>query len=287
MAHPSLDLAQQVNVAQSILSTPAAAEAVRLEWAQAAPCRAVAAAMALRDPASGAGTLASPAGLAVFAGAGSPLTQGMAMGLRGPVTADELDALEAHLRPSRRGPRQVEVCAFADPSLLALLAARGYRVNEWQLVWTRAAPDAPLAPAPAALTIRRVQPGEEERYCRVVLASFLEREDVPDAAIAMILPTTFAAGHEHYLAWLGDEPIGGASLSHTDGVAFVSGSGVRPAFRRQGAQGALIRTRLERARALRCTLVASNTLPGTASRRNMERHGFAVAYPKLVMLAEG
>jgi GNAT superfamily N-acetyltransferase len=287
MSQPSQDLAQQVNAAQSNLSTPAAAEAARVEWAQAATCSAVAAAMARRDPASGAGALEAPAGVAIFAGAGSPLTQGMAMGLRGPVTADALDALEGRLRPAGTGPMQLEICAFADPSLLALCATRGYRVNEWQLVWTRAVPDAPLAPAPAELSIRRVQPGEEERYCRVALAGFLESEDVPDAAIAMILPTCFAAGHEQYIAWLGDEAIGSASLSHAGGVAFVNGSGVRPAFRRRGAQGALIRARLERARALGCDLAASNTLPGTASRRNMERHGFAVAYPKLVMLHEG
>lgn len=39
-------------------------------------------------------------------------------------------------------------------------------------------------------------------------------------------------------------------------------------------------------RACRLDLACSNTLPGTASRRNMERHGFSVAYPKLLMLRE-
>jgi len=59
MTDRPLDLAQQVNAAQSILSTPAAGEAVRLEWAQAATCRAVAAAMARREPSSGAGVYES------------------------------------------------------------------------------------------------------------------------------------------------------------------------------------------------------------------------------------
>jgi GNAT superfamily N-acetyltransferase len=285
MTHRPPDLAQQINLAQSILSTPAAAEAARLEWAVAATCRAAAAAMARRDPSSGAGAMASAAGMAVFAGAGSPLTQGMAMGLRGPVSAAELDAVEAHLRPSGAGPLQLEVCPFADASLLALLAGRGYRVSEWQLVWTRAVPDAPLAPPPADLSVRRVRPGEEELHARVCMAGFLESEDVPRPAIDAILPAAFADGYELYLAWLGDEPIGGATLSVADGVAFVNGSGVRPAFRRRGAQGALIRARLDRARELGCTLACSTTQPGTASRRNMERHGFSVAYPKIVMLA--
>jgi GNAT superfamily N-acetyltransferase len=225
--------------------------------------------------------------MAIFAGGGSPATQGLAMGLRGPVTADQLDAIEAHLRPSGAGPRQLEVCPFADPGLFALLAGRGYRVNEWQLVWTRPVPNAPEPPPPPDLVVRRVERGEEELYCRVVLEGFLETPNVPDSAIALMLPAAFAEGYELYLALSGDEPIGGASLCVSDGVAFVNGSGVRPAFRRRGAQGALIRARLDRARALGCSMACSNTQPGTASRRNMERHGFSVEYPKIVMLAGG
>src|SRR5258706_7983666 len=105
--------------------------------------------------------------------------------------------------------------------------------------------------------------------------------------MALMRPTGFAERHELWRALLGDEPIGGAALSWFDGVAFVNGSGVRPAFRRRGAQGALIRRRLQRARELGCELACSSTLPGTSSRRNMERHGFSVAYPKVVMLKDG
>jgi len=118
------------------------------------------------------------------------------------------------------------------------------------------------------------------------MAGFLETEDVPEHAIALLRPTAFAERHEMYLALLGAEPIGGAALSFADGVAFVNGSGVRPSFRRRGAQGALIRARLDRARELGCDLACSSTLPGTASRRNMERHGFHVAYPKILMLRD-
>lgn len=287
MTHLPLTLEQQFNVAQAILSTPAAAEAARLEWGLAAACGAVATALSLREPESGAGAYDAPAGKAIFAGPGSPLTQGMAMGLRGPVTAAELDVIEARLRPSGAGPRQLEVCTFADPSLFALLAERGYRIKEWQLVWTRPVPEVPLAPPPPELSIRPLQSGEEELFCRVDLAGALETENVPRAAIDLILPMTFAKGYELYLAWLGDEPIGAATLCLADGVAFVNGSAVRPAFRRRGAQGALIRARLDRARALGLTIACSNTQPGTASRRNMERHGFSVAYPKVVMVVDG
>lgn len=281
---PSLE--EQINAAQTTCGTPAAAEATVLEWGLAAGCGAVAAAMARQDPASGAGVYESRAGMGIFAGVGSPLTQGMAMGLRGPVSATELDAIEHRLCPSGRGPRQLEVAAFADSTLFTLLAARGYRVTEWQLVWTRAVPREPLEPTPRDLAIRPMGKGEEELYCRVALAAALETEDVPRAAIDLILPTTMAAGYEMYLAWLGEEAIGSACLCLAGGVAFIMGSGVRPAFRRRGAQGALIRARLARARELGYALACANTQPGTSSRRNMERHGFSVAYPKVVMRAD-
>lgn len=281
-----LDLEREIRAAQSVPSRRVAAEAARLEHAQAAACCAVADAMALREPSSGAGVYVSPAGVAIFAGAGSPLTQGMAMGLRGRVTAAELDAIEAHLRPAGIGRCQLEVSAFADPSLHALLAERRYRINEWQLVWTRPVPRRALdAPAPG-LTVRRVRPGEEELYCRVLLAGALETESVPEAAITALLPYAFAAGQELYLAWLDAEPIGGATLAFAEGIALVNGCAVRPGFRGRGAHSALIHARLERARELGFASACSSTMPGTAAHRNIERHGFTLVYPKVVMIAD-
>lgn len=280
------DLARKVDQAQSILDTPAAAQARRLEWALAASCRSFVAAMARLDPGSGATALDTPAGLAVFAGAGSPVTQGLATGLSGPVSPADLDRLEAHLTPGETGPAQLELCPFADPTLPALLAARGYRVHEWQLAWTRTVSREPMAPPPPGIEVRRIRPGEEEAQVRSVLAAFLEAEEVPEEAVAMLRPGAFAEGHELYLALVDGDPVGGATLSWSGGVALVNGSGVRPVYRRRGIQGALIRARLDRARELGCDVASSCTLPGTPSRRNMERHGFHVAYPKLVMLRE-
>jgi len=283
-------LARAVDAAQSILSTPAAEQARVLERALAECSAATARAMAKLDPASGASVLQVAGGLAIFAGRGSPLTQGLAMGLNGPVGAAELDTMERHLRAGGSGSTQLEVCPFVDPSLGALLASRGYRVNEWQLAWTCAipeAPGAPEAPQDERLVVRRTRPGEEDLFFRCVLSGFLETEDVPEAALALMRPAGHADGMELYLALLGDEPIGGASLARVGGVAFVNGCGVRRAFRRRGAQGALLRARLARARELGCTVGYSATLPGTSSRRNMERYGFRVAYPKIVMLRDG
>jgi GNAT superfamily N-acetyltransferase len=284
------DLARLVDAAQSILSSPAAEQARVLERALAECSAATARAMAKLDPASGASVVEVAGGLAIFAGRGSPLTQGLAMGLRGPVGEAELDAMESHLRPDGSGSTQLEVCPFVDPSLSALLASRGYRVNAWQLVWTCPIPEVPAGPATPPderLVIRRTRPGEEDLFFRCVLSGFLETEDVPEAALALMRPAGHADGMELDLALLDDEPIGGASLARIGSVAFVNGCGVRRAFRRRGAQGALLRARLARAGELGCTVGYSATLPGTSSRRNMERYGFRVAYPKIVMLRDG
>ena len=280
-----------MDAAQSILATPSADLARRLERALAEGSAEIARTMARLDTGSGAAALEIAGGFAIFAGAGSPLTQGLGIGLAGPVTAAQLDAVEAHLvlhgLPHGPGPVQLEICPFVDPTLPALLAERGYRVHEWQLVWTTALdapPPEPVRPADPGLSVRPVRPGEEEAFLRAILAGFLESEDVPAEALALLRPTTAAPRHESFLALLGDTPIGGGALSYAGDVAIISGSGVRPAFRRHGAQGALLRARLARARELGCQVACSSTLPGTASRRNMERAGFHVAYPKLVML---
>ena len=96
-------LARRVDAAQSILASRAATEALRLEAALARCCQEFAVEMRKQSPGSGASSLALPAGVAIFAGAGSPVTQGLAMGLHGPVTAPDLDAVESHLRPSGVG----------------------------------------------------------------------------------------------------------------------------------------------------------------------------------------
>ncbi len=280
-------LARAVDAAQSILATPAADQARAIEQAFAECGRAAANAMARLEPASRAAVRSVAGGLAIFAGVGSPCTQALGIALNGPVTDADLDLIEAHLRPTGEGAVQIEICPFADPSLAALLAARGYRLHEWQLTWTRNVADAMSPPSHApdpALHVRAARPGEEEAALRVVLAGFLESDDVPADAMALMRPFAYAEGYEMFMAMLGDELIGGATLAISGGIAFISGSGVRPAFRRRGAQGALLRARLERARALGCDLASSTTQPGTASRRNMERHGFSVAYPKIAML---
>jgi hypothetical protein len=65
-------------------------------------------------------------GCAIFVGAESPLTQAVGLGLNGPVSQSEIDALEAffHCRGARAS---IDLCPLADPGLLQALADRAYR----------------------------------------------------------------------------------------------------------------------------------------------------------------
>jgi len=56
-------------------------------------------------------------GYAVHCGANNPVTQAVGLGLRGPVSAEEFDALEAFYF-CRNEPVRVETCPLADASLL-------------------------------------------------------------------------------------------------------------------------------------------------------------------------
>jgi ribosomal protein S18 acetylase RimI-like enzyme len=54
--------------------------------------------------------------------------------------------------------------------------------------------------------------------------------------------------------------------------------GTRPAFRGRGVHRALLAARLRRAAALGAATVVMAVEPNSASLRNLERHGFRVAY---------
>lgn len=248
--------------------------ALRVELAQAAQNRST------TPP---GGVLEVAGGVALFAGAGSPLSQALALGMNGPVSAEDLARVEAHLGQAG-GPIQVELLPFADPSFAVLLAQRGYRVAEFQQVLLRPL-DGPLPEAPSA-DVRPVRSGEEELWAHTLAQAFFGREDVTSQESSLILPATRAKGTTCFLAQVEGQPAGGGTVAVHDGIATLSGTGVRERFRGRGLQAALIRARMEWAVRQECTLIATSTHVATPSQRNMERMGFRIAYPKLVMVRE-
>ncbi len=218
-------------------------------------------------------------------GDGHPLNQ--ALGLIDPITEAELNAAEVLLAGSGGSPVVLEVSPAADGALWPLLGSRGYRVQQFQQLWSRqlAEPVPEPAPEAVAVEIRLAEPDEEQLFSQVVGAAFCEVSDwrtfAPPFATSLRVP-----GIVGCIASVDGEPAGGAVLGMVDGVALLSGDGVLPGFRGRGIQKAMIAFRLNHALAHGCDIACASTLPLTPSQRAYESSGFRATYPKLEMVRD-
>ena len=227
------------------------------------------------NQAAGGRSLPVGGGFAHFRGGAHPLNQ--ALGLLGPLSDEDLDAIETFLG----FPTVLELSPVADPSLWPALAARGYALHQFQQMWvhTLEACDA----GPASPSIRMALPAEADLFNRVVCAGFMEQDRwetlEPPFTVSLEVPDSHG-----FLAFVEGQPAGGGMLGLVEGVALLSGDAVLPRFRGRGLQKALIRARLALARARGCELAGASTAPGTASQSAYEACGFRVAYPKVEMV---
>jgi GNAT superfamily N-acetyltransferase len=233
------------------------------------------------NQASGGTSMPLGGGFVHVRGDGHPLNQ--ALGLIDPITGAELQAAEALLAGSGGSPVVIEVSPAADGALWPLLGSRGYRVQQFQLLWSREL----RAPVPAAPTveIRLAEPDEELMFSQLVGAAFCDLSDwrqfEPPFSTSLRVP-----GIVGCIASVNGEPAGGAVLGMVDGVALLSGDGVLGGFRGRGIQKALIAFRLNHALAQGCDIACASTLPLTPSQRAYESSGFRASYPKLEMVRD-
>ncbi len=226
------------------------------------------------NQAAGGRSLSVGGGFAHFRGEGHPLNQ--ALGLIDPMTEADLAAVESFLGL----PTVLELSSAADSALWSLLAQRGYRLQSFQQLWTRAVIDPKGSPPSPQIRVADLR--EDDLYNRVVCAGFMERDDWQDLdpPFRVSLEVADAWG---FLVFVDGQPAGGGMLGIVEGVALLSGTGVLPQFRGNGLQKALIGARLAFAQDRGCDLACASTAPGTASQRSYEACGFRVAYPKVEM----
>jgi hypothetical protein len=89
------------------------------------------------------------------------------------------------------------------------------------------------------------------------------------------------AGALAFLAELDGRAIAAGVLCLSEGVAHLGGASTIPEARQQGAQLLLLESRLRAGAAAGCDLALMGALPGSASQRNAERHGFRIAYTRI------
>lgn len=225
--------------------------------------------------------LETAGGLAVFAGAQSPLTQAIGIGLEGPVSQAEIDRLESFFR-SRGARVSIDFCPLADPSLVETLAARGYRPAEFNNVLIRRLADAEFSHSARA---RLIAAEESELWCRTVGQGFFEQAELSEEEMDVGRAICSMPGAQCYLAFAEDgEACAGGAMTARRGLATLFADSTATRYRRRGYQRELIIARLGEACAQSCDLATASVSPGSASQRNYERAGFQVAYTKVQLV---
>ena len=237
-------------------------------------------------PESGATAAPFAGGWASFAGVDSPITQAFALGLVGPVEEDEIARMEEFFR-SRGAATNVELCPYADPSIVEIFRKRGYTLVEFSNVFVRrlAAADAQSS-FDGAVRVRRPEPHEGRLWAETVARGFMPEGELSQTLVDVMATLAHSAAGAYFLAEVDGQAIGGGALIMHEGVASLGGASTLPAFRNRGAQTALLRARLAFAAEQGCELVMVTTMPGTASQRNVERQGFRVVYTRSKLITQ-
>jgi GNAT superfamily N-acetyltransferase len=260
--------------------------AQRLEDVEAFAAGAYVRRLAARRPGVDIAALEVAGGLAVFAGAGSPLSEAKALGLHGPVTDTDLDRME-NVFFSRGEPSRVVVCPLADPSLLEGLGRRGYRLSHFENILTMPLDAGHIESEGApGIEVRPVGPDEADLYARVVGPNFVALGEPADEIIDMALTMLGAEGSQSFLAWIDGQAVGGGAVIERSGLALLAGAATLPPYRNRGVHAALHHARLAHARRSGCDLAAQGAQPGSTSERNAGRRGLRVAYTRALLIRE-
>ena len=245
-------------------------------------------------PDSGATWIEVGGAYAMFDGVGSPLTQTFGLGVFEDVTAEHLDELEVFFK--ERGAEVFhEVSPMADQSLMALLSERGYRPMELTSVMYRELLRVPPSGGPseegsrlkaglktAGLKTRMVDGSDADLWAETSAAGWAtEHESLVEYIRSFGKIAARTSGGHQFLAELDGSPIAAGGLQIYDTVCILAGASTLPEARRQGAQNALLRTRLEFAVEQGCKLAMMCALPGGQSQKNAQKNGFNIAYTRI------
>ncbi len=235
-------------------------------------------------PDEGAASETVAGGVAVFISVGSPLTQAIGAGMKGPVRESEMNRLERFFTV-RGSPVQIEVCPFADQSLIEEVQARGYRLREFTNVLVRRIRIIETPPSStSSISVQLSSPDEAELWARTVTIGFGEQLAQATDNLAVLRDLALLPTTKPVLAWVEGRPAGGGALSIHEGVAAIYGASTVPSFRRLGVQSAIVRALITYARESECDIAYTLTRPGSVSQRNVERQGFRVAYTRCSMV---
>ncbi|NBO63995.1 MAG: GNAT family N-acetyltransferase [Acidobacteria bacterium] len=262
----------------------------RLEWTEARSNAEFAEARAVIAPETGAEWIEVAGATAIFDGSDSPCTQTFGLGMRAPLTEQDLERIEAFYR--RHNSRVFhEVSPLADITVHKMLSQRGYYPVEMTNVLFASTSESPILANDRTtgsrrddsceVQVRTVGETEFSEWAKLSAAGWSDNPEFTDLIYDLAL---VAASRERSLSFIAEiegRPVGTAGLILIDDVALLTGASTLQEYRRRGVQRSLLRSRLEVAFEMGCQLAMICALPGSSSQRNAERSGFRIAYTRI------
>ena len=233
-------------------------------------------------PESGAKWMEMAGVYAMYDGAKSPVTQTFGLGLFQTVTHSEMESIEAFYR-ERESPIFHEVSPLADSTLLTLLNERGYRPIELTSVLYRSLRgDIHLAArCDEKIKVRLAEGEEKEVWAQTSTKGWSEEVEFADIMHGLAQVNAAKSHALLFMAELQGQAIATGLMSIHKGIALLAGASTIPEARHQGAQLALLVSRLRYAADHGCDIAMMGALPGSSSQRNAERRGFRIAYTRI------
>ena len=258
----------------------------RLEASEDEAQLAVAAVLQKTQSEIGAAVLTIGDGHAAFAGKNSPVGRTIGFGFTGPVSATDIDKVEAFYA-AHDALAQFDVTPLQHESLTALLHERGYSMSELNNVMARRInPEEIWNEQLDGLEFRDCSSTEAALWTNTMLRGFFADSAIPEGWDKLLMPMAIASISLPMIVWDGDQPAAAAGgiLCRDWNLMMLGGTSTLKEYRGRGIQTAAIGRRLAMAARAGCDLAVVVTRGGTTSQRNAERMGFTLAYSKATLV---
>ncbi len=227
--------------------------------------------------------------------------QAIGLGMHGPVSDADLDRLVNFYVVKGIQP-QVELCPFADTSLVRALSARGFVIREFENTWYRPTPEGlrtedllshawPTGDDGEAMRVEVVQPGDEAMLrtsVEVSLSAFVpDGYDFGEAEMSIHRRMVEMPFCRKLVAWMDGEVVAAGGMKSRPPLGAMFGVTVREPWRKRGVQQALMAWRLATAASDGCRTMVIHGQPGEPTERNAQRMGFRMAYTTPVVVKPG
>lgn len=222
---------------------------------------------------------------------GRKLNHVVGLGMHGEVGEGDLADIE-RLFAERGVSVEIDLCPYAQPSLLPLLASRGYIANAFSNTYVRDLGFPGAALSPGQITVRPLASDEAEAFVGWSVAGFLQSPPRPTSLLACLARSALRRTDvDLYVAEHRGQVVGTAALS----VLPVNGclaahlflASTLPDFRGLGIQAALLHRRVADACEKGAAFATITARPSNSSARNAVRSSFKLAYTKTTFAQAG